>query len=277
MGITEKLGEEPTYQWEKDCDFDLILEFEKEIQRRNMLETWPFPGYKWQGLGTYDFFVEDLIDEGDGPSLPKFPKHLQHCWERLIWYRYSVSYPALLVDQINQMLLSTPTSTLDQPLVSLDCYENAWKELRLTLKDYLRVHFTERPQSCSFETLENKCADIIEAVANQVQKRLRNRIVIMSEVRKAANLVSQFHEENTVELLKKDGMYDDTFMSSVTMRRVDSSTFDSSRSKINTEEADKKAMRVKEEAKKKKIAKQQSDRRRAEQKAQDEKRFEQQK
>ncbi len=263
LGIIEEPGKESTYQWEKDLlyDFDLILEFEKEIQKRKMPTTWPFPGYKWRGPGTYDYFVEEVLEDGIEFSLPKFPKDLQHCQEKLIWYRYSVPYLVLLVDQVNQMLLSTPTSTPEQPLVPLDHYENVWKELKSTLRDYLRVHFTEHPQGHSFDMLENKCADIIEAVANQVQKIPRNWDMIRGEIRKAANLVTPFHEENSLVFLKRDGKCDDKYMSSVTIQRIDPSTSVSSGSKTNTEEVDKRTMREKEEAKKKEMAKERFEKR----------------
>ncbi len=93
LGLIDDPEKGTTYQWEKDLlfDFDLILEFEKEISKRNMLKMWPFPGYKWQGPGTCDYLVEDLAEENDEPVLPECPNELQCCRERFIWYHYSVS------------------------------------------------------------------------------------------------------------------------------------------------------------------------------------------
>ncbi|MCP3683654.1 MAG: hypothetical protein GY861_13295 [bacterium] len=71
---------EKVYYWEKDFifDFELILSFEKEMSKRKMPQTWPFPGYKWSGPGTFDYLVEELeADEDSSPILPEVPKDLE--------------------------------------------------------------------------------------------------------------------------------------------------------------------------------------------------------
>ncbi len=99
------------------------------------------------------------------------------------------------------MLLTTPTLTPRQPLVPLELYEQTWIELKPILKEYLHFHFTKRPQGCPFDKIERKCADLIEIIANQIQQKTRNWVMIENEIRKAANWVSQCHMQNLRALL----------------------------------------------------------------------------
>ncbi len=68
LGLEEDQDGNKKYYWEKDLffDFDLILVFEKEMSKRNMLQSWPFPGYKWHGPGTFDYLVKDVELDEDG-------------------------------------------------------------------------------------------------------------------------------------------------------------------------------------------------------------------
>ncbi len=218
------------------------------MSKRNMSQSWPFPGYKWHGPGTYDYLVEDVIADHNGdPILPDFPKDLQCCQETFIWYSYDVPYPVLLVDQVNQMLLTTPVSASEQPLVPLELYERAWNELKLTLKEYLQFHFTECPQSHSFDAIEEKCANIIGTVANQYQWKPQNWDTIRDEIQKAANLVSQLHIENSNTLLQDAGLYTKEHMESVTMQGLAPSTSVCSESKTTTDEEEGKRRRSEKE------------------------------
>ncbi len=89
--------------------------------------------------------------------------------------------------------------------------------------------------------------------------------MIKDEIRKATNLVSQFHIENTNALLQKDGKCSEEYMASVTVRRIDQSTSVSSGSKTTTDEEDKEIMKAKEEGdKRRRIEKGKADQRRSE-------------
>ncbi len=76
-----------------------------------------------------------------------------------------------MVDQVNQMLLTTPTITSGQPLVPLELYEQTWNQLKPILREYLYFHFTQRPQNCPFDKIEKKCANLIEMIATKIQQK----------------------------------------------------------------------------------------------------------
>ncbi len=115
------------------------------------------------------------------------------------------------------------------------------------------------------------CANIIGTVANQYQRKPRNWDMIRDEIRKAANLVSQFHIKNSNMLVQDAGLYTKEHMESVTMQRLAPSTSVSSGSRTTTEEEDKKIMKAKEEeGKRRRSEKEKADQRRAEREIQEE-------
>ncbi|MCP3686285.1 MAG: hypothetical protein GY861_26880, partial [bacterium] len=211
------------------------MDFEKQMSRRKM-QNWPFPGYKWGGLGTFDYLIEELeTDEDSIPILPEVPKDLERECGQLLWCCYDVPYPILLVDQVNQMLLTTPTTTPGQPLVPLELYESTWKQIQPILRDHLQFHFSRRPQGHPFDRLQKKCTDLIAILAVKFRNKPREQTMIEEELRNAANRVSLYHIMNTRELQKVAGLVSPNEEEFVTMRRFESQPPTSSESKTSAD------------------------------------------
>ncbi len=232
------------------------------------MQNWPFPGYNWSGPGSIDCLIEELVLNEEGTFLvPKIPLDLERDCGQLIWCCYDIPYPILLVDQVNQMLLSTPTATPGQPLVPQDLYESTWKQIQFILREYLQFHFSERPGSHPFDKHLKKCADIIGKIAKSFQKKPQTQSAILQELKNAASKVSMFHLENTRELESEAGLISLEDEESVTIRRPQSPPLISTESKTSADEA---------EENKKNAEKEKAHQRRAEQEEREKQQREQQ-
>ncbi|MCP3681225.1 MAG: hypothetical protein GY861_00915 [bacterium] len=185
----------------KDLHFDpnLILDFELEVQRRDMGKTWPKPGYSWKGPGTIDCLIEYMFEaEGEeekpGLNIPDVPTDLLESKDKFIWYKYQTPYPTLLVDHFCQLMHTTPNYTPEQILVPHDSFQTMWTQLKPTLVQYLQVHFTQRPGLCNMDLLIRRCKAAIVVVAKMIQNKPQENLPALEHgIQTDLENVVQFH------------------------------------------------------------------------------------